>query len=64
ALLVGLGDVGVLGGRRAAASIDSLDEAVVRSILERAVCAAAITCSREGADPPSREEVDRALSAG
>lgn len=64
ALLVGLGNAGVLGGRRACASIDSLDEAAVRSILERAVCAAAITCSRQGADPPSREEVDRALSAG
>ncbi len=58
ALLVGLGDAGVLGG---AGRIDGLADADVRSILERAVCAAAITCSREGAQPPTRAEVDAAL---
>lgn len=58
ALLVGLGDAGVLGG---AGRIGDLADADVRSILERAVCAAAVTCSREGADPPTRDEVDAAL---
>lgn len=64
ALLVGLGDAGVLGGSRSASSMSDLDDASVRSILERAVCAAAITCSREGADPPTRAEVDGALTTG
>jgi sugar/nucleoside kinase (ribokinase family) len=34
----------------------------VREILERAAVAAAITCSREGAQPPTRAEVDAALA--
>lgn len=59
ALLVGLGDAGALGGRGA---IDELDDDVVRAILQRAVAAAAITCSREGANPPTRAEVDASLS--
>lgn len=53
ALLVGLGDAGVLGG-----DLASLTDEQVREILERAVVAAAITCSREGAQPPTRAEVD------
>lgn len=58
ALLVGLADAGALGSRTA---IDGLDDDVVRSILVRSVAAAAITCSREGANPPTRAEVDAAL---
>ena len=58
ALLVGLGDAGALGGPE---GIDALDDDVVRDILVRAVAAAAITCSREGANPPTREEVDASL---
>ncbi len=56
ALLVGLGDAGVLGG-----DLSTLTDDQVREILERAVVAAAITCSREGAQPPTRAEVDAAL---
>lgn len=59
ALLVGLGDAGALGRSGA---IDALDDATLRDILERAVAAAAITCSREGANPPTRAEVDQALT--
>jgi fructokinase len=58
ALLVGLGDAGALGG---AAGLATLSDADVQVILERAVAAAAITCSREGAQPPTAAEVDAAL---
>ena len=60
ALLVGLGDAGALG---ASGDIDVLSDDAVREILERAAVAAAITCSREGAQPPTRGEVDAALSS-
>lgn len=60
ALLVGLGDAGALG---AGGDIEGLSDDVVREILERAAVAAAITCSREGAQPPTRGEVDAALSS-
>ena len=59
ALLVGLGDAGALG---TGADIGALSDDAVREILERAAVAAAITCSREGAQPPTRGEVDAALS--
>lgn len=60
ALLVGLGDAGALG---AGGDIEGLSDDVVREILKRAAVAAAITCSREGAQPPTRGEVDAALSS-
>ena len=60
ALLVGLGDVGALG---TGGDIGGLSDDAVREILERAAVAAAITCSREGAQPPTRGEVDAALSS-
>lgn len=56
ALLVGLADAGVLGG-----DLTALTDDQVREILERAVVAAGITCSREGAQPPTRAEVDAEL---
>ena len=59
-LLVGLGDAGALG---AEGDIAGLSDGTVREILERAAVAAAITCSREGAQPPTRAEVDAALVA-
>ena len=59
ALLVGLGDAGALGG---AGRIGTLDDSAIQAILERAVVAAAITCSREGANPPTRDEVDAVLA--
>ena len=58
ALLVGLGDAGALGS---GGDIAGLSDEVVRAILERAAVAAAITCSREGAQPPTRAEVEAAL---
>lgn len=59
ALLVGLGDAGALG---AGDAIAGLSDDVVRAILERAAAAAAITCSREGAQPPTAAEVAAALA--
>lgn len=56
ALLVGLGDAGVLGG-----DLGSLTDDELTTILQRAVVAAAIACSREGAQPPTRAEVDADL---
>lgn len=58
ALLVGLGDAGVLGADGRIADVADDD---MLAILERASVAAAITCSREGAQPPTRAEVDAAL---
>jgi fructokinase len=58
ALLMGLGDLEALGVRGRIASVD--DDAL-RRILQRAVVAAGITCSRQGAQPPTREEVDAAV---
>lgn len=59
ALLVGLGQAGALGRE---GDIAALTDSQVGSILERATAAAAITCSREGAQPPTAAEVDAALA--
>ena len=58
ALLVGLGDAGALG---AGGDIAALADEAVRAILDHAAVAAAITCSREGAQPPTRAEVEADL---
>jgi len=58
ALLVGLGDLGALG---TGGDIATLSDADIAMILDRAAAAAAITCSREGAQPPTRAEVDASL---
>lgn len=58
ALLVGLGDLGALG---TGGDIATLSAADIAMILDRAAAAAAITCSREGAQPPTRAEVDASL---
>lgn len=58
-LLVGLGDLDALG---VDGDIAALSDADVRTILERSAVAAAITCSREGAQPPMRAEVDATLA--
>lgn len=55
ALLSGLSDNGLLGGRIPALGPDALT-----GLLQHAARAAAITCSRRGADPPTRAELDRA----
>ncbi len=59
ALLVGLGDLGVLGP---AGDVADLTDDEVAGILDRAAVAASITCSREGAQPPTRAEVDAAMA--
>jgi fructokinase len=58
ALLVALGDLGALGP---GGDISRLTDDDVRTMLERAAVAASITCSREGAQPPTRTEVDAVL---
>lgn len=61
ALLDGLGRAGLLGpggGERIAA----LDEAALATLARRAATAAALTCTRAGADPPTAEELDAALA--
>jgi fructokinase len=57
ALLAGLHDGGLLRRERLAAPSDD----VLRGLLERAVAAAAITCSRPGANPPTRAELEAFL---
>jgi fructokinase len=41
--------------------LDGLNQDVLRQVLERAAIAAGITCSRTGANPPWKEELDLAL---
>ena len=41
--------------------LDGLKADVLRQVLERAAKAAGITCSRAGANPPWKEELDLAL---
>jgi fructokinase len=61
---VGAGDTfmaalvdGLLDGPEAG----SLDAPALEAVLRRACVAAAICCAREGADPPSRDELDASL---
>jgi fructokinase len=61
-MLDGLRRADLLGGPRRSALAD-LDEATLFEILDEAGLIAAITCSRPGADPPSRAEVNRALTS-
>jgi fructokinase len=60
-LLDGLRRADLIGGARRA-ELESIDEASLVSVLETASLIAAITCSRPGADPPTRDEVDAALA--
>jgi fructokinase len=60
ALLAGLNEHGLLTRDRLA----KLDLGVLKILLDRAVAAAAITCSRAGANPPTRRELEDALSVG
>ena len=61
-LLDGLRRADLLSGQRREA-LASIDEATLSSLIDEAALIAAITCSRPGADPPTRDEVDSALSA-
>jgi len=58
ALLVGLGQKGALG---ASGGIAGLSDDDIRAILEQAAVAASITCSREGAQPPTAADVVAAM---
>lgn len=60
-LLDGLCRADLISGARGDA-LGGVDEATLISILDRAATVAAITCSRPGADPPSRAEVDAVLA--
>ena len=62
-LLDGLHRADLIGGPRRDA-LAAIDQATLDSVLEEAAMVAAITCSRPGADPPTRAEVDAALAAG
>jgi fructokinase len=56
-LLDGLRRADLIGGPRRDA-LASIDESTLVSVLDAAALVAAITCSRPGADPPTRAEVD------
>lgn len=60
-LLDGLRRADLLGGARREA-LAGVDEATLHSIVDEASMVAAITCSRPGADPPTRAELDAALA--
>jgi fructokinase len=61
-LLDGLRRADLIGGPRRAA-LAAIDESSLVSVLDTASLIAAITCSRPGADPPTRTEVDAAQIA-
>jgi fructokinase len=60
-LLDGLHRADLIGGDRREA-MATTDESTLASILNRAALVAAITCSRPGADPPTRGELDAVLA--
>ena len=62
-LLDGLHRADLVGAARRDA-LAGIDRATLESVVEEAALIAAITCSRPGADPPSRAELDAALAAG
>ena len=56
-LLDGLAGADLLGGTRRRA-LAAVDDPTLRSLLDEASRVAAITCSRPGADPPAKAELD------
>ena len=58
-LLDALGRMDLLGGSRHEA-LAAMDESTLAGLLDAAGLVAAMTCSRPGADPPTRAEVSRA----
>ena len=62
-LLHGLHRADLIGAARRDA-LAAIDRATLESVVEEAALIAAITCSRPGADPPTRPELDAALAAG
>ncbi|MEN3269905.1 carbohydrate kinase [Pseudonocardia sp.] len=61
-LLDGLRRADLIGGSRRDA-LAAIDESTLVSVVDAAALVAAITCSRPGADPPTRTEVDAANAA-
>jgi fructokinase len=61
-LLDGLRRADLIGGSRRE-SLAAIDESSLISVLDAASLIAAITCSRPGADPPTRAEVEAAEAA-
>jgi fructokinase len=62
---VGAGDTftaGLLSGLVDGPGLDDLDDEAWRTVLRRAVAASSITCTRQGADPPTADEVAAVLS--
>jgi fructokinase len=57
AVLAGLGRRGLLGADRRDA-LRSAEAPVLAAVFDEAARAAALTCARRGADPPTREELD------
>ena len=62
ALMATLVEMGVRGSAQDA--LAGLDDARWRSALERAAAAAALNCTRQGADPPTRDELERFRAQG
>jgi fructokinase len=56
-------DAGI-GGAAGASQLDMLGDAAWQSVMRFAATAAALNCTREGADPPTLAELQRALAAG
>jgi fructokinase len=63
ALLHGLANAGLLGPDLSRALTESGLEEAVGPAVRAAVVAAALTCTREGADPPTYQELARALTS-
>ncbi len=61
-LLDGLCRADLISGSRRDA-LANADESTMVAILDRAATVAAITCSRPGADPPTRRDLDKVLAA-
>lgn len=61
-LLHGLHRADLLGGSRGDA-LAGIDEATLVTVVDTAAVIAAITCSRPGSDPPTRDEVEAAIAA-
>ena len=60
-LATGLAATGGRAGDRGALEVAALDDDAWRRVLERAVAAASITCTRAGADPPTADELAAVL---
>jgi fructokinase len=61
-LLEALHQADLIGGSRREA-VAAIDESTLASVVDAAALTAAITCSRPGADPPTRAEVDALIAA-